>query len=49
MFAPVKCILPMTIVRRQRIMPVAGKVLVRAGQKVGATDTIAESNLTPST
>jgi hypothetical protein len=47
MFAPVKCILPMTIIRRQRIMPVAGKVLVRAGQKVGATDTIAESNLTP--
>jgi hypothetical protein len=47
MFAPVKCILPMTIIRRQRLMPVAGKVLVRAGQKVGATDTIAESNLYP--
>ena len=47
MFAPVKCILPMTIIRRQRTMPVAGKVLVRAGQKVGATDTIAESNLAP--
>jgi hypothetical protein len=28
-------------------MPVAGKVLVRVGQKVGATDTIAESNLNP--
>jgi hypothetical protein len=47
MFAPVKCILPMTVIRRQRIMPVTGKVLVRAGQKVGATDTIAESNLSP--
>ena len=47
MFAPMKCILPMTIIRRQRILPVAGKVLVRAGQKVGATETIAESNLYP--
>jgi hypothetical protein len=47
MFAPLKCILPMTIIRRQRLMPVAGKVLVRAGQKVSATDTIAESNPIP--
>ena len=47
MFAPVKCISPMTIIRRQRSMPVAGKVLARAGQKVGATETVAESNLSP--
>jgi hypothetical protein len=39
--------LPMTVIRRRRVMPVSGKVLVRAGQKVGATDTIAESNLYP--
>lgn len=42
-----KYILPMTVIRRRRVMPVAGKVLVRAGQKIGATDTVAESNLYP--
>lgn len=47
MHAPLKYILPMTVIRRRRVMPVAGKVLARAGQKVGATDTIAESNLYP--
>jgi hypothetical protein len=47
MLAPVKCILPMTLIRRRRVMPYSGKVLVRAGQKVGATDTLAESNLNP--
>lgn len=45
MLAPVKYILPLTLIRRRRVMPVPGKVLVRAGQKVGATDAIAESNL----
>ena len=45
MLAPVKHILPMTVIRRRRVMPYPGKVLVRAGQKVGATDIIAESNL----
>lgn len=42
-----KYILPMTVIRRRRVMPAAGKVLVRAGQKIGATDTVAESNLYP--
>lgn len=42
-----KYIMPMTVIRRRRMMPVPGKVLVRAGQKVGATDTIAEANLYP--
>ena len=47
MLAPDTCILPMTVIRRRRVMPFPGKILVRAGQKVGAKDTIAESNLDP--
>lgn len=47
MHAPLKYILPMTVIRRRRVMPASGKVLARAGQKVGATDTVAESNLYP--
>jgi hypothetical protein len=42
-----KYFMPMTVIRRRRVLPVPGKVLIRAGQKVGATDTIAETNLHP--
>jgi hypothetical protein len=38
---------PLTIIRRQRLLPVPGKLLVRKGQKVGATDTVAEAVLAP--
>jgi hypothetical protein len=47
MIAPVRHILPITMIRRERVLPVAGKVLVRAGQKVGATDILAEAVLAP--
>jgi len=43
--APVTHILPVTYIRRERVLPVAGKVLVRKGQKVSATDTIVEADL----
>lgn len=45
MLAPVTHILPVTLIRRERLLPAPGKVLVRKGQTVAATDTIAEADL----
>lgn len=47
MFAPTRHVLPMTLIRRRRMLPAAGKVLVRHGQKLGALDTVAEAGLAP--
>ncbi len=42
--ASVTHILPFTLIRRERVLPGTGRVLVRAQQKVAAADTIAEAN-----
>ncbi len=45
--APVTHILPLTMVRRQRELPVPGSVTVRVNERVQAQDVIAEAELAP--
>ena len=45
--APVTHFLPLTAIRRERTLPSPGRVLVRAGQNVAASEIIAEMNLNP--
>ncbi|MCB2178711.1 hypothetical protein KQH61_04790 [bacterium] len=45
MFVPVTHVLPLTTIERSRMLPVAGSVLVRAGQEVRAEDVIAKANM----
>lgn len=45
MLAPVRHILPLTSISRQRLLPAAGRVLVRKGQNVQTSDIIAECDL----
>jgi hypothetical protein len=39
--------LPLTLIQRRRMLPVPGRITVRRGQTVRATDTVAEANLAP--
>lgn len=47
MLAPVYHVLPISNIRRQRLLPAPGKVVVRQGQRLNATDTVAEAMLSP--
>ncbi len=44
MISPVTHILPLTHIRRVRVLPARGRIIARIGQKVNATDVIAECN-----
>ncbi len=47
MLAPVTHSIALATIRRKRLLPLRGKVLVRAGQSVEPTDVLAEADLNP--
>ncbi len=47
MLAPITHIIPVTTIRRERRLPVMGRVLVRKGQQVNALEVLAEADLAP--
>jgi hypothetical protein len=47
MVANIAHIHPFTIIRRERMLPIPGRVTVRKGQHVAATDVVAEAYLSP--
>lgn len=47
MYAPTLQITPLAYIQRKRMLPVPGRITVRKGSKVAATDKIAEADLEP--
>ena len=47
MLAPIAHISPLTLIRKNRVLPIPGRVVVRQGQKVAPRDVIAAANLAP--
>ena len=47
MLAAIKHIHPVTLIRRERVLPMPGRILVRKGQQVGATDVVAAATIAP--
>lgn len=47
MLAKVTHILPVTMIQRERVLPIPGRVLVRRNQRVTSNDTIAQADLAP--
>lgn len=47
MLAPIQHVTPLATIRRERLLPLPGRILVRKGQRVNASDLVAEANLSP--
>ena len=47
MLAPIKHVIPVTLIQRQRLLPIPGRILARKGQKVSATDVVADAHVAP--